>query len=154
MLKTKDVPAHCPSNISWETLMTRLADNKTAVAVIAGLSLVGALAGCAPTEAESTPAETAEPTTEATTAPEASTDDSTSTYVDGTYTESGNYQSPNGTETVDVTVTMCLRTASRRTTATGRAWCMCLRVAASMVAEARRTTAVTQLAVSFMIAVW
>lgn len=86
--------------------MTRLADNKTVVAAIAGLSLVGALAGCAPTEVESTPAETTEPSTEATTAPEDTTEEAASTYVDGTYTESGTYQSPNGTESVDVTVTL------------------------------------------------
>jgi len=88
--------------------MTKLAANKTAVAVIAGLSLAGALAGCAPTVAESTPAETTEPSTAATAAPEATAegDASTSAYSDGTYTESGSYQSPNGTESVDVTVTL------------------------------------------------
>ena len=88
--------------------MTRLAANKTAVAVIAGLSLAGALAGCAPTEAPSTPAETTEPTTAPTTAPDAGTDTgaATSAYTDGTYTESGSYQSPNGPESVDVTVTL------------------------------------------------
>jgi uncharacterized protein with FMN-binding domain len=80
--------------------MIRLADNKTAVAVIAGLSLVGSLAGCASTtSAESNPAP--EPTTEGT-APNTSPAD----YADGTYTESGSYQSPNGTESVKVTVTL------------------------------------------------
>lgn len=86
--------------------MTKLAANKTAVAVIAGLSLAGALAGCAPTA--QAPADTSKPTSEPSTAPstapEAGT--GTSTYKDGEYTESGSYKSPNGTESVDVTVTL------------------------------------------------
>ena len=86
--------------------MTKLAANKTAVAVIAGLSLAGALAGCAPT-AEA-PADTSTPSSEPSTAPSTTPETSTetSTYKDGEYTESGSYQSPNGTESVDVTLTI------------------------------------------------
>ena len=86
--------------------MTKLAANKTAVAVIAGLSLAGALAGCAPT-AEA-PADTSKPSSEPSTAPSTTPETSTgtSTYKDGEYTESGSYQSPNGTESVDVTLTI------------------------------------------------
>jgi len=67
--------------------------SKYPLAVIAGLSLVGSLAGC------STP-----------TATDPGTDPGTSTatgdYADGTYTESGDYQAPSGTESVDVTITL------------------------------------------------
>jgi uncharacterized protein with FMN-binding domain len=88
--------------------MTKLAANKTAVAVIAGLSLAGALAGCAPTA--QAPSDTSKPSSEPSTAPstvpEAGTGTSTSTYKDGEYTESGSYASPNGTASGDVTVTL------------------------------------------------
>lgn len=67
-------------------------DHKNTVAILAGLSLVGTLAGCSADAA----------------LVDSSTGSSTSggTYTDGTYTESGSYQSPNGTETVDVTLTL------------------------------------------------
>ena len=61
--------------------------SKYPLALIAGLSLVGSLAGC------STP--TADPGTSA-----------RGDYADGTYTESGDYQAPSGTESVDVTITL------------------------------------------------
>lgn len=80
--------------------MRSLHDHKPTIAVLAGLTLVGALAGCSST----------------TTGSESNGSDSNSdsdvavpsgaTYADGTYTESGSYQSPNGTETVDVTITL------------------------------------------------
>lgn len=83
--------------------MRSLHDHKTTIVVFAGLSLVGALAGCSATTdaATTTPA----PTTESTT-PAAAPASGASTYKDGTYTESGSYQSPNGTESVDVTITL------------------------------------------------
>ncbi len=81
--------------------MRTLTNSKTAVAVVAGLTLVGALAGCAPT---ATGEDTAQPDTTETDAP--STDTSGGGYTDGTYTEAGSYQAPSGTETVDVTVTL------------------------------------------------
>lgn len=81
--------------------MRTLTNSKTAVAVVAGLTLVGALAGCAPT---ATGEDTAQPDTTETEAP--STDTSGGGYTDGTYTEAGSYQAPSGTETVDVTVTL------------------------------------------------
>lgn len=87
--------------------MRSIHDHKTTIAVFAGLSLVGALAGCS-SPAATTTDETAAPTETST--PTATSDPTTttgsSTYKDGTYTESANYQSPNGTETVDVTVTL------------------------------------------------
>jgi uncharacterized protein with FMN-binding domain len=74
--------------------------NTTAASLLGGLALVGALAGC------SAPATTpgADTPDEATTAPDSST--SSGAYADGTYTESGTYQAPSGTETVDVTFTL------------------------------------------------
>lgn len=79
----------------------------TATALFGGLALTAALAGCATTA----PAET----DDATTAPEpAETSESTAPeagassggYADGTYTETGQYQSPNGTESIDVSLTL------------------------------------------------
>jgi len=75
--------------------MHSLANNKTATAILAGATLVGALSAC------SSPAT-------GTDGPLA--DGSTTTtggdYTDGTYTETGNYTSPNGAEKVDVTLTL------------------------------------------------
>ena len=78
--------------------------SKPAIAAFAGLSLVGALAGCAATPA----ADTSAPSDTATTAPAtaAPTAAATGAYTDGTYTESADYQAPSGTETVDVTLTL------------------------------------------------
>ncbi len=86
--------------------MRSLTDSKTTVAVLAGLTLVGALAGCSPTTtAAETPTDTSTPdTTDDTTQTE--TDATTATYTDGTYEATGEYQSPNGTESLDVTITL------------------------------------------------
>ena len=87
--------------------MRTLDKNKTAVALLGGLALVGALAGCSTTPADtattpSTPSDATTPSDTTETAPDAGT----STYTDGTYTESGSYQTPNGTESVEVTLTL------------------------------------------------
>ena len=78
---------------------------KYPVAILAGLTLVGALAAC------SSPAPTAPDTgteTDNGTETDSGTDSGAGTgaYTDGTYTESGSYQAPSGTETVDVTITL------------------------------------------------
>lgn len=76
--------------------MRTLQHSKPAVAILAGLSLAGALAGCTATaDVEADPGTTG-------------TDSGTATgdYVDGTYTESGEYQAPSGTESVEVTLTL------------------------------------------------
>lgn len=75
--------------------MRSLADNKTATALFAGVTLVGALSAC------SSPAATTEPSVSDGSAPATSAD-----YADGTYTEPGGYVSPNGPEKVDVTLTL------------------------------------------------
>lgn len=75
--------------------MRSLHDHKLAIAVFAGLTLVGALAGCSSATAG----------TDVNSNSDAAVP-SGATYANGTYTESGSYQSPNGTETVDVTITL------------------------------------------------
>lgn len=70
------------------------------LAILTGLTLVGALAGC------STGAATGEAQPDG---PSGDTDGGTTgggAYADGEYTESAQYQSPNGTEQVEVTVTL------------------------------------------------
>lgn len=85
---------------------------KTVFAGIAGLSLAGTVAGCAPSaqqpaaqEAPSTTSETAVPGSSALASSGAG-------YKDGTYTAEGNYKSPNGTETVGVQLTLANGTVS------------------------------------------
>ena len=78
--------------------MRSLDKNKTAVALLGGLALVGALAGCStPAVDTGSPADTGSGTGSETTS---------GTYTDGTYTESADYSAPSGTETVDVTLTL------------------------------------------------
>lgn len=75
--------------------MRSLTENKTAVALFAGVTLVGALSGCS-SPGTGASASVADSGAQAT----------SGDYADGTYTETGNYQSPNGTEQVDVTLTL------------------------------------------------
>ncbi|MBH0008559.1 FMN-binding protein [Salinibacterium sp. SWN1162] len=79
--------------------MRNLTDNKIALALFAGVTLVGALSACSSPATSSTDSGSTD-----TTAPDAA---ATGTeYADGTYTESGDYTSPNGPEKVDVTLTL------------------------------------------------
>jgi uncharacterized protein with FMN-binding domain len=83
---------------------------------MAGLSLVGTVAGCAPSATESTPASTGSSAAE-TSAPTPSAGASSlassgSGYKDGTYSADGNYVSPNGTETVGVQLTLASGTVT------------------------------------------
>ena len=63
---------------------------------IAGLSLAGSAAGCAPGQATGTPETSAAPSAAA----------GNASYKDGTYSADGTYVSPNGNETVGVTLTL------------------------------------------------
>ena len=72
---------------------------KNVLVGIAGLSLAGTAAGCAPGAQG-----TAAPTTQAATSAPATT--AAGSYQDGTYSADGNYVSPNGTETVGVQLTL------------------------------------------------
>lgn len=76
----------------------------------ASLTLVGALAGCA-SDVPATPAEPAPDSGSPGAQPnEPGADDGaapiTGDFADGTYTATGSYISPNGTETIDVEVTL------------------------------------------------
>jgi hypothetical protein len=94
---------------------------KLTLATMAGVSVSVALAGCstgtqsaadAEQPAVSTPSSTSSSSSGGSTSTDTSTgsgSDSTtsgSTYADGTYEATGSYQSPNGTEEVDVSVTL------------------------------------------------
>lgn len=85
---------------------------KSVFAGIAGLSLVGTVAGCAPSASQG-----ASPASENTPAAASSGRASTlassgSVYRDGTYRADGSYVSPNGTETVGVEVTLASGTVT------------------------------------------
>lgn len=69
---------------------------------IAGLSLAGSAAGCAPGQAADTQESSAAPSAAA----------GGASYKDGSYSADGNYTSPNGTETVGVTLTLAGGTVS------------------------------------------
>ena len=73
----------------------RSSTKNTTALTLGGLALIGALAGC------SSPAATTDGGTTTTDGAAPSGD-----YTDGTYTESGTYNAPSGTEKVDVTVTL------------------------------------------------
>jgi uncharacterized protein with FMN-binding domain len=83
---------------------------------IAGLSLAGTVAGCAPSATESAPSSNggSTSTTSAATpsAAASSLAGSGSSYKDGTYSADGNYVSPNGTETVGVQLTLASGTVT------------------------------------------
>ncbi|SLK07789.1 FMN-binding protein [Arthrobacter sp. P2b] len=89
---------------------------KSVYAGIAGLSLAGTVAGCAPSATESVPVSTGGATSETAAAtPSASASSlagSGSSYKDGTYSADGNYVSPNGTETVGVQLTLASGTVT------------------------------------------
>lgn len=70
---------------------------KTSAGVFAAVALATTLAGCATAAGDTSADTTTDTTTEST---------STGPYTDGTYEASGSYQSPNGTESVDVTITL------------------------------------------------
>jgi uncharacterized protein with FMN-binding domain len=84
---------------------------------IAGLSLVGTVAGCAPSATQSRPmasTATSSPETSAATpsGTASSLASSGSVYKDGTYSADGTYVSPNGTETVGVELTLASGTVT------------------------------------------
>ena len=70
---------------------------------IAGLSLVGALAGCSASGDAHAPA-AADPGNETNDTSE--TNETNGTYADGSYSASADYRTPSTTETLDVTVTL------------------------------------------------
>ena len=75
--------------------------SKVSIAVLAGLALTGALAGCSAAEDAGTDAGTSDSGTSG-----SGTADTSAVYTDGTYAAEGSYQAPSGTESVDVTITL------------------------------------------------
>jgi len=94
------------------TLFTRPLRNKYALGALAGLTLVGSLAGCAATTDTTDTADTGDSGSSESSTPSPSTSsDSTAstgdaTYTDGTYTAEGSYSSPGGTESIEVELTL------------------------------------------------
>ena len=93
--------------------MTSSPIRKSILVGMAGLSLTGAVAGCAPAQSSTGPSNTstaasAGATATASAAVESSTDAlaKTSGYKDGTYSADGAYSSPNGQESVGVALTL------------------------------------------------
>jgi uncharacterized protein with FMN-binding domain len=85
--------------------MTNLLRTKTALATFAGLSVVGALAGCS-ASAGTTSTGSGSSGTSGTSSSGTTTTTSTATYKDGSYTAPGTYSSPGGTEHISVTLTL------------------------------------------------
>ena len=88
---------------------------KSVFAGIAGLSLAGTVAGCAPSAQQPAAEETQSSESSAAAAPSSSSSALASSgagYKDGTYTADGTYKSPNGTETVGVQLTLANGTVS------------------------------------------
>ena len=80
---------------------------KYPLAILTGLTLVGALAGCSTAAADEETTTGTDSGTAESAAPDSADDAATAgSYTDGTYTESADYTSPGGTETVEVTVTL------------------------------------------------
>ena len=75
---------------------------------IAGMSLIGTVAGCAPSAQAPAAHAAAAPSS----TPAAGASSSAAGYKDGTYSADGNYVSPNGTETVGVELTLSGGTVS------------------------------------------
>jgi uncharacterized protein with FMN-binding domain len=88
---------------------------KSVFAGMAGLSLAGTVAGCAPSAQQPAAQETPSTESSAAAAPSASSSALASSgegYKDGTYKADGTYKSPNGTETVGVQLTLANGTVS------------------------------------------
>ncbi|CAN5390051.1 hypothetical protein BH09ACT1_BH09ACT1_28160 [soil metagenome] len=77
--------------------------NKFALSTVAGLSLLGTLAGCSST---TTAATTDDSSASSSDSGSSSSSSSTGTYKDGSYTEEGSYQSPAGNDSIKVEVTL------------------------------------------------
>jgi uncharacterized protein with FMN-binding domain len=86
-------------------LHTNTISAKYAFSALAGLALLGAVAGCTST-AQTTTSSNSSPEPAASDAPSATAGSGASTYKDGTYTEDGTYESPAGLARITVKVTL------------------------------------------------
>lgn len=82
--------------------MTTL-QKKSSIALLAGLTLVGALSACSTPAANSTDDTSTDDTT---TTEDTDTGATGGTYADGVYEATGSYESPHGTETIGVEITL------------------------------------------------
>ena len=85
---------------------------KSVFAGIAGLSLAGTVAGCAPSATQGAPADNSSAGASTPSDTASSLAGSGSLYQDGTYSADGTYVSPNGTETVGVELTLASGTVT------------------------------------------
>ena len=88
---------------------------KSVFAGIAGLSLAGTVAGCAPSATQGATPPSADNSSAGATTPSGTSSSlagSGSVYKDGTYSADGTYVSPNGTETVGVELTLASGTVT------------------------------------------
>jgi uncharacterized protein with FMN-binding domain len=76
--------------------MLKALRSRTAVATVAGLSLMGLLAGCAASATASTGSSSSD----------SLASDTASTYKDGTYSADGSYNTPGGQATISVSLTV------------------------------------------------
>jgi uncharacterized protein with FMN-binding domain len=83
--------------------MTNPRSARTAIATLAGLTLLGTLAGCSSTAAAADPQSGGGASSAPSTA---TTTDSSATYKDGAYAEHGTYNSPGGAELINVELTL------------------------------------------------
>jgi uncharacterized protein with FMN-binding domain len=80
--------------------------NSYALSAFAGVTLVGALAGCSSTASTDTGSNAAAASTEPSAAATTSATASSSSYKDGSYSADGTYQSPAGLGKITVSVTL------------------------------------------------
>jgi uncharacterized protein with FMN-binding domain len=85
---------------------------KSVFAGIAGMSLIGTVAGCAPSATEATPTASSGSSSATPTGTSSTLANSGPGYKDGTYSADGTYVSPNGTETVGVELTLASGTVT------------------------------------------
>lgn len=104
---------HTPANYTKRVRMSSPV-RKSVFIGIAGISLMGTVAGCAPAaQSAAAPASAAQSAAASSTASSSGgAGGSSSGYKDGTYSADGNYVSPNGTETVGVELTLSGGTVS------------------------------------------
>ncbi len=81
--------------------MKRILRSRTALATVAGLSLAGALAGCASTTSTEAAGSGSSSGTSA-----SSTSDNTSSFKDGTYSTTSAYAAPGGNDEIAVSLTV------------------------------------------------
>ena len=86
--------------------MTHLRNPRAAIVTVAGLGVLGALAGCSASTPTTSTGSGANDSSPAPSTAATSAAGTGNTYKDGTYTEPGTYTSPGGTEHISVKLTL------------------------------------------------